>query len=84
MSPCPAVPTGQLPPPDPNKADRCGDPRVMMPRRKTTRAENRARYLAAERARNYKLRQARRKAWEQAYFASPSAPSDGDDDPPPF
>jgi hypothetical protein len=55
--------------------DRCRDPRVMMPRRKTTRAENRARYLAAERARNHKLRQAGRKAWEQAYFGSPDHPT---------
>jgi hypothetical protein len=78
------APTRLVPPPDPNKADRCGDPRVMMPRRKTTRAENRARYLAAERARNHKVRQARRKAWEQAYFASASPPSDEDDDLPPF
>ncbi len=78
------APTGEPPPPNPKCADREGNPRVMMPRRKTTRAENRAKYLAAERARNQKLREARRKAWLEAYFPT-VAPSDtDDDDPPPF
>jgi len=78
------APTAELPPPAPKRADREGDPRAMMPRCKTTRAENRAKYLAAERARNAKLREARRKAWEEVYFPTPS-PTDGDDDdPPPF
>jgi Domain of unknown function (DUF222) len=76
-------PTGGLPLADRKKADRCGDPRAMMPRRKTTRAENRAKYLTAERARNTKLRQARRKAFEEAYFGC-APPAADDDDPPPF
>ena len=56
----------------------------MMPRRKTTRAENRAKYLAAERARNKKLREARRKAWREIYFPTIAACDSDDDDPPPF
>ena len=78
------APTGELPPPNPKRADREGDPRVMMPRRKTTRAENRAKYLAAERARNKKLREARRKAWREVYFPTIAASDSDDDDPPPF
>lgn len=51
----------------------------------TTRAENRAKYLAAERVRNKKPREARRKAWREVYFPT-IVPSEGndDDDPPPF
>ncbi|MGZ4513626.1 MAG: hypothetical protein ACXVX5_02700 [Mycobacterium sp.] len=78
------APTGELPPPSPKRADREGDPRVMMPRRKTTRAENRAKYLAAERARNKRLREARRKAWREVYFPTIAASDSDDDDPPPF
>jgi hypothetical protein len=78
------APTAELPPAHPELADRCGDPRVMMPRRKTTRADNRAKRLASERARNHKVRQARREAWEAAYFGA-AAPSDSEDEePPPF
>ena len=76
------APTGELAPPDPKRADRRGDPTAMMPKRKATRAENRARYITAERARNLKLRQVRRKVLEEAYF-SVALPSAGDD-PPPF
>jgi hypothetical protein len=65
--------------------DRCGDPSMMMPRRKTTRAQNRATYLVTERTRDRDVRgtrrTARRKAWEQAYFPGPAPPS-ADDDPP--
>ncbi|HEY7054591.1 MAG TPA: HNH endonuclease signature motif containing protein [Mycobacterium sp.] len=81
------APTGEVPMPEPRVDDRCGDRSVMMPRRKTTRAQNRARYLTAERERNQKLSQARREAWrkvfDETYFGTPR-PRDGDDDPPPF
>jgi len=76
------APTGELARPDRKRADRRGDPRVMMPRRKTTRADNRARYITAERARNHKLRQARLITMEKANY-SVTPPTD-DDDPPPF
>ena len=78
------TPTGDLATDDATKAGRRGDPRVMMPRRKTTRAQNRARYLAAERARNQKLREARRQAWEASHFGGAAPPPEQDDEPPPF
>ena len=78
------APTGDLPPADPKMADRGGDPRVMMPRRKTTRADNRAKYLASERARNHTVRQARRETWEAAYFGAAATSDSEDEEPPPF
>jgi hypothetical protein len=53
------------------------DHTAMMPKRRRTRAQNRARYVADERRHNRRLRQARRAA-----AAGPAPP--GDDDPPPF
>jgi hypothetical protein len=59
-----------------------------MPRRKTTRAQNRARYVETERARGRTIREARRKARGDAFAKHFSGagppPSDEDDDPPPF
>jgi hypothetical protein len=45
------TPTG-LPPIAAVPAHRCGDRSVMMPRRSTTRRQNRAHHIATERARN--------------------------------
>lgn len=56
-----------------------GDRGVLMPRRKTTRAQNRARYLTAERARNRALRRARHDV-----LFRPGPATGSDDDPPPF
>jgi hypothetical protein len=67
--------------------DRFGDPTVMMPRRKTSRAQDRARRLAAERAHNHEMHAGRRKAWQDAYALRPAPPptqNHYDDDPPPF
>jgi hypothetical protein len=67
------VPTGAL--------DAMGDLRrsagraAMMPRRRRTRAQNRARYIATERQRNHPARQT---------VSSGLAPPANDDDPPPF
>jgi hypothetical protein len=80
--------TGALPPPDAARADRRGDPTVKMPKRKTTRAQNRARYIHAERRRNLgappacggQLRQAaiaEQRRREQARIIA-------NDEPPPF
>jgi hypothetical protein len=71
-----SAPTSDLPPADPR--------RVMMPRRKTTRADNRAKYLASERARNHTVRQARRETWEAAYFGAAATSDSEDEEPPPF
>jgi hypothetical protein len=77
-----SAPTGDLPRYD-AKTERCGERTAMMPLRNTTRAQNRARYVAAERARNHKLRKAGREACEAAYFGG-TGPPPVDDDPPPF
>jgi hypothetical protein len=55
----------------------CASRAAMMPRRRRTRAENRAKYIAAERRRN---RQGRRRLYEAATHLS----SFEDDEPPPF
>ena len=72
-------PTGELPIPGPGRADRCGEKTAMMPLRKTTRAQNRAHYIAAERHRNRQTRQS-----GQVAQTGPAPPAPGDDDPPPF
>jgi hypothetical protein len=55
---------------------------LMMPRRTSTRAQDRANRIDAERARNKELRESSENACGDAYF--PSRPPPGDDDPPPF
>jgi len=67
------VPTEALDPiPD---LTRSADLAAMMPKRRHTRAQNRAHYIATERRRNQQARQ----------LVSPGpAPPTGDDDPPPF
>jgi Domain of unknown function (DUF222) len=72
------APTGDLPPPHPPQ-DRCGLRSTMMPLRASTRAQNRARYIAAERDRNHQARAA-----TVAQPADGSPPPDPDDEPPPF
>jgi hypothetical protein len=67
------VPTGALD--TGGDLPRCADRAAMMPRRRRTRAQNRARYIATERQRNHQAR--------QAASCGPAPPS-GDDEPPPF
>jgi hypothetical protein len=61
---------------------------VMMPRRKTTRAQDRAKRIDAERARNQELRDAQcadpGNACEDADFPSRPPPAGETEDPPPF
>jgi hypothetical protein len=59
--------------------DYCGQRTAMMPKRRRTRAQNRAQRIAAERRDNHQARQARKAA--RASYAGPAPP---DDDPPPF
>jgi hypothetical protein len=78
------APTAELPPPTrASNPERCADPTAMMPRRKTTRDQDRARRIAAERAQNLKIRQARRTDWDDICFGA-RTPASHDDDPPPF
>lgn len=76
------APTLELDPPDPARADRCGERTAMMPTRRRTRAQNRASRIAGERRQNREAREARRLAREAAW--SGPAPPGSDDEPPPF
>jgi len=75
-------PTGELaaPPADP-PVDYCSERTAMMPKRRRTRAQDRAHRIATERRHN---RQARRARHEKrlSYFNLP--PPRADDEPPPF
>jgi hypothetical protein len=61
--------------------DHGNDRTAMMPRRRHTRAQDRAHHIAAERRQNHRARTTRR-AGCPSYFGP--APPDSDDDPPPF
>ena len=56
---------------------------LKMPRRTSTRAQDRATRIDAERARNRELREDPGNDCDDAYFPSRPRPPD-DDDPPPF
>lgn len=62
--------------------DRCGDRSAMMPKRKRTRAQNRAHRIATERRHNRNERSTRN-AHRVSFLAQPP-PCGEDDDPPPF
>ncbi|ORW09246.1 hypothetical protein AWC16_17920 [Mycolicibacter longobardus] len=79
------VPTGGLPAPRRPSDARCGDRTAMMPRRRRTRAQDRAARINSERNQNRQARQARRAnhaAWAPWSHRLPAGI--GDDDPPPF
>jgi hypothetical protein len=76
------VPTGDVPPPEAEPPiDYCGDRTAMMPRRRSTRRQDRANHVATERRQNHQARTTRR-ALRPSYFDL--APPGSDDDPPPF
>jgi Domain of unknown function (DUF222) len=76
------APTGDLRAPQLNPpADHCGPRTAMMPRRRRTRQQDRARRVTTERHRNHLARTARR-TYPTSYFGP--APPDADNDPPPF
>ena len=58
----------------------CGERTAMMPKRRRTRAQNRAQRIATERRRNRDARQPRR----VCVFAARAQAPPADDDPPPF
>ncbi|ORX22046.1 hypothetical protein AWC32_20435 [Mycobacterium xenopi] len=70
------------PPPADPPPDYCGDRSAMMPKRRRTRAQDRAHRIATERRHNRHARIARR-AQRPSYF-SLAPPDNDDDDPPPF
>ncbi|OBI90420.1 hypothetical protein A9X00_19205 [Mycobacterium sp. 1245805.9] len=75
---------GGMPTPeaDPPPVDYCAERTAMMPKRRRTRAQDRAYRVATERRHNRDARTARRtEAWS---YTLPAPPADGDDEPPPF
>ncbi len=79
---CQAV--GGMPAPEADlPVDYCGERTAMMPKRRRTRAQNRAQRVATERRRNREAR--RRHAHQRAaeHSSSPDPPTT-DDEPPPF
>jgi hypothetical protein len=75
--------TGAIPAAEADVApDYCADRTAMMPKRRTTRSQNRAARIATERRQNHRARQPKRRDRAAAYFG-PAPPADGDD-PPPF
>ncbi len=85
LFPALCTPTGDPPRPDPARADRRGQRTAMMPRRASTRAQNRAHYIAAERHRNHQARRIAHVVTQTATTAPETngPPPDPDDDPPP-
>ena len=74
--------TGGMPAPETDlPPDYCGDRSVRMPKRRRTRAKDRAYRIATERNHNRQARTARR---TQAPSYTGPAPPHTDDDPPPF
>ena len=76
------TPTPQPPPPPARHEERGGDKTIKMPRRTRTRRQNRAAYIAAERAHNRTQRLARHP--EVDYWGRPLDPPPEDSEPPPF
>jgi hypothetical protein len=71
------IPAPEVDPP----ADYCSERTAMMPKRRRSRAQDRAHRVATERRHNHQARQARKAV--PASYAGP-APPDVADDPPPF
>ena len=54
----------------------------MMPKRRRTRAQNRAHYVATERRENHRARESRKA--QLVSYLGPAPPGGGDAEPPPF
>jgi hypothetical protein len=77
------APTGDLPPSHSGRIQpRCGDLAAMMPKRRRTRAQNRAHHINGERRQNHNAR-GNRKAQLVSYLGA-APPGGGDAEPPPF
>jgi hypothetical protein len=77
------APTSELPPRKTTHADSgCADRTAMMPRRRRTRAQNRAARIAIERRQNHEARTTR--AAQRIGYTDLAAPPGTDHDPPPF
>ncbi|MGH3626209.1 MAG: HNH endonuclease signature motif containing protein [Sciscionella sp.] len=80
---CAPTGPGDLSSPPAARTDRCADRDAMMPKRRRTRAQNRASYVAAERRQNCEAREAGQAA-QRAASRGPAPPDDRGDEPPPF
>ena len=70
--------TGAIPAPEADPPlDYCAERTAMMPKRRRTRAQDRAHRIATERRHNHHARPA-------DCYAGPAPPPTDDDDPPPF
>jgi hypothetical protein len=77
------APTSELPPRKTTHANSgCADRTAMMPRRRRTRAQNRAARIAIERRQNHEARTTR--AAQRIGYTDVAAPPGTDHDPPPF
>ena len=76
------APTGELDMPE-SLVDARGDRTAMMPRRRRTRAQNRAQRIEEERRQNRQSREARCEA-RDAFYAELTANPEDDGEPPPF
>jgi hypothetical protein len=75
--------TGGFPAPETDlPRDYCGQRTAMMPKRRRTRAQNRAHRIATERSKNHEDRTTRRQ--HQPSYFGPAPPVGPDDDLPPF
>ena len=81
LFPALCTPTGELPL-APAPPTRCANREGMMPLRASTRAENRAHYIAQERRHNHQARQTPQTSWATTQPTPPDHPPD--DEPPPF
>jgi hypothetical protein len=74
------APTGDLPPSHSDRIQpRCGDRAAMMPKRRRTRAQNRAHHINGERRQNHNAREA-----QLVSYLGPAPPGGSDAEPPPF
>jgi hypothetical protein len=78
------LPTGDVQAPEHHRpVDHCAERGAMMPKRRHTRAQDRANRVAAERRQNHQARTVHRA--ESMSYLGPAPPStDTDDEPPPF
>ncbi|WP_406816089.1 HNH endonuclease signature motif containing protein [Mycobacterium sp. M23085] len=75
------VPTGACPTPTASSVERCADRAAMMPRRRRTRAQDRAARVAVERRRNRMARNVEKPSYAWDYASTQGV---GDGEPPPF
>jgi Domain of unknown function (DUF222) len=83
LFPIRCAPTGDLPPSHSDRIQpRCGDRAAMMPKRRRTRAQNRAHHINSERRQNHNARESRKA--QLVSYLGPAPPGGSDAESPPF